>query len=479
MFKTSNLFLLILLASVLPSMVFAQHQDVFALPDIWKGRKKIPSDTNSILNAFKNGTANGHFRYYFSITDNESNLSDAYANAGGGGLRFETARYKGFNLAISGFYVYNLGSSDLSKLDTITNQGNRYEIGLFSIEDPTNKRSMERVEEFYIGYSFKETFITFGKQLINTPFINLQDGRMRPTGVEGIYVRSNNLAKRLNVEGGYLYNISPRSTVKWYKAENSIGLYPVGRDINGGRSEYFGNTQSKGIALIGAHYKANSWLKINLWNFAVDNILNSFFVQTNLVKQLKGSNNSIIGGLQFIRQDALGNGGNENQNLSYTQKGAKAVTFGAKVGIKTTLFETSLNYNRITNHGRYLSPREWGRDPFFTFMPRERNEGFANVHAFTSATKYTFKNKPLSITFMAGYFNLPDVLDFAANKYGVPSYAQTNLDIRYSFKKTFEGLDLQLLLVRKYAVGETYDNLNFVYNKVNMNHANLVLNYHF
>ena len=28
-------------------------------------------------------------------------------------------------------------------------------------------------------------------------------------------------------------------------------------------------------------------------------------------------------------------------------------------------------------------PREWGKEPFYTFLPRERNEGLGNIHAFT------------------------------------------------------------------------------------------------
>jgi hypothetical protein len=62
-------------------------------------------------------------------TDNESGLTDYFANAGGGGIRFETARFKGFQFGVSGFYIFNLGSSDLTKKDSASNQLNRYELG--------------------------------------------------------------------------------------------------------------------------------------------------------------------------------------------------------------------------------------------------------------------------------------------------------------------------------------------------------------
>lgn len=48
-------------------------------------------------------------------------------------------------------------------------------------------------------------------------------------------------------------------------------------------------------------------------------------------------------------------------------KGNNAVSFGARLGWKEKHQDISFNYTRITQLGRYLMPREWGRDPFFTF----------------------------------------------------------------------------------------------------------------
>lgn len=121
-----------------------------------------------------------YFRYYFSASDNDHGLTDYYANVVGGGLRFETAQFKGFQFGISGFYIFNIGSSDLSQSDAMTNQYNRYEIGLFDVQDLTNKNHIDRLEELFLKYNFKKSSIEFGKILINTPLINLQDGRCGP-----------------------------------------------------------------------------------------------------------------------------------------------------------------------------------------------------------------------------------------------------------------------------------------------------------
>jgi hypothetical protein len=124
-------------------------------------------------------------------------------------------------------------------------------------------------------------------------------------------------------------------------------------------------------------------------------------------------------------------------------------------------------------------PREWGRDPFYTFMPRERNEGFGDVNALMTKLQYTHPKKTFKSNFAVGYFDLPDVKNVALNKYGLPSYIQTNADIRYEFQGFLKGFDAQLLYVHKFNVGETYGNKNYVFNKTDMSTINFIVNFNF
>ena len=78
-----------------------------------------------------------------------------------------------------------------------------------------------------------------------------------------------------------------------------------------------------------------------------------------------------------------------------------------------------------------------------------------------------------------GYYQLPDVKNYRLNKYGLPSYSQVNLDIRYKFAKFFQGFETQLLIVGKIKNGETYNDKRFEFNKVNMVLYNFVLNFNF
>jgi hypothetical protein len=172
-------------------------------------------------------------------------------------------------------------------------------------------------------------------------------------------------------------------------------------------------------------------------------------------------------------------GGNKDVSKKFIQEGNVAMTLGARAGLKTKKMELTVNYNRIFDNGRYLMPREWGRDPFFTFMPRERNEGNGDVHAVVGKFSYHFPKPRVKLAFAAGYFKMPDVRNFALNKYGLPSYGQMNLDVRYAFGGIFKGLDVQLLVVGKLNMGETYGELKYEFNRVNLMLYNLVLNYHF
>lgn len=434
------------------------------------------ADSSSLLWAFKHGKTEGHFRYFFMATDNKKGLTDYHAHATGGGLRFESARFHGFQLGIGGFFIFNTGSSDLLKPDPATQQMNRYEIGLFDIEHPSNKNDIDRLEELFISYGWKNQSVKIGKQIINTPFINPQDGRMRPTGVEGAWYQ--NKSKRTQINAGVLWKISPRSTVRWFNIGESMGVYPQGVSESGSPSAYKNNITSNYVALFGITQKLNTRLKIQLWEQLVDQVFNTVMLQAD---QDFGSDESahVYTSVQGIMQQSLKDGGNTSPALTYMQKGSNALSFGARVGFKTKEEDVSLNYNRITGNGRYLMPREWGRDPFFTFLPRERNEGFGNLNAWMLQYKRKFGKTGLQSQIGLGYYQLPDVLDVRLNKYGMPSYTQFNVDVQYNFSGALNGAQLQCLYLYKGGNGNTYNNDKYVIHKVNTSLFNLILNYRF
>jgi hypothetical protein len=410
-------------------------------------------------------------------TENEKGLTDYYANAAGGGIRFESAPFHGFQIGVSGFYIFNLASSDFAIPDSVTGQFNRYEIALFDIEDPENKADMDRLEEFFIKYKNKKLGISFGRQLINTPFINLQDGRMRPTGVNGAWVHYDP-GKKIRMEAGWLYAITPRGTTRWFDIGKSIGVFSTGVNPDGSKSGYADNINSRWVALLGLNYKLSEQLTLKAWNTFTENVFNSALVELNWNRQLSG-NSSLFSAGQVIRQDAVNDGGNEDPRKTYFQKGGRSWVLGGRLGWKNKKWEASVNYTRITRDGRYLIPREWGRDPMYTFMPRERNEGLGDVHAVMVKIDHLFSGSGFRSSLSAGYYSLPAVSDYRLNKYGMPSYVQANLDIRYRFKGILQGFESQLLLVGKINRANEVNDKKYIINRVNLLHTNFLLNFYF
>lgn len=452
-----------------------QHQDLQEKPKIWQNDGKTSGDTTNILAAFKAGTFNGHFRYFFSSTINKGELSDYVANAVGGGLRYETASFYHFKVGVSGFYIFNAGSSHLAGKDELSGQSNRYEIGLFDVTDPENLSEINRLEEFFIKYQVAKIKVTFGRQLLNTPFINLQDGRMRPTAVEGLWIESD-FHKNHQIQLGWLNAVAPRSTSKWYGVGESIGIYPSGVDTKGQKSNYADNVITKGVLLANYQAKFDYPLIFNVWNMWVESVLNNTMLQADWEQKLKSG--KLYAGIQGSGQTKSGNGGNNDPSKVYYTNSSPVYTYGTRIGWKNMNWDYSLNFNRISASGRYLNPREWGRDYFFTFMPRERNEGFGDVTAFLAKVTYTY-NRNSSIQLAAGTFDLPDVKNVLVNKYGMPSYYQLNIDVRHKFTGALNGFEAQILWVSKFRKGETYNEPRYIIHKVDMNLLNVVLNFRF
>jgi hypothetical protein len=439
-------------------------------------RKSDSLEAHSFQEFFRRGTVFGHGRYMYMHTNNAPGLRDSYANAVGMGIAYESAPFRGLQVGLSGFFIYNIHSSDLASPDPITGQSNRYEVGLFDIERPNFHHDMDRLEDLYVKYSYRKSQLVFGKQHIRSPFINPQDGRMRPTLVEGLLFQLNEWEK-LRIEGGWLFGISPRSTVSWYTMGESIGIYPAGVDEAGRRSAYPHQTNSHHAAFLTLNYRpAKQWelMSSQLW---VENIFMNQLLELHW--GFKMGEVPLRLSAQGIGQWAVGFGGNPDPSKAYLATDHAAYTYGfrARTG-KAERLQMSLSYNRITDNDRYLMPREWGRDPFFTFLPRERSEGFSNVHAWVLSARKEFRTGLItSVGF--GKVDLPEPDDFKRNKYGLPAYYQMNLDLHYTFGGWLQGFTTQLLYVHKWQQNQRVYPAGYRLNKVDMGLMNVVLNYHF
>lgn len=439
---------------------------------------EIP-DTFSLHRIFAGGHFGGHIRQFTMLTDNAPGLTDYYALAAGAALHYETRPWHGFRLAMGGEFVTDLASSDFTKPDPVTGAYDRYDAGLYEVLELDNKEFLARLEDLNVQYGWRQNRLILGKQILKTPLANPQDGRMNISMFEGIYGYFEP-RKNLHLEGGWLWKSAPRSVNRWFETEKSVGLYPQGVATNGEKSDYAGNISSAGLVMFNACLKNKAGV-FDFWNYYFENVLNTAFFQWTKSANLDQNEqpNRLHFGTQIIRQDALNNGGNANPALAYVDKNSKSWVFGGFAAWSHAGSRLQLNATRITADGRFLFPREWGREPLFTFLQRERNEGLGDVWAFSGQFTRQYARFPLEWSVGAGYYRLPDVKNYRLNKYGLPSYSQLNIEARYRFKGRLEGLDARVLAVWKRNAGNLHDEERYRINKVDMANYNVIFNYLF
>jgi hypothetical protein len=348
------------------------------------------------------------------------------------------------------------------------------------MSNPDNHEDLDRLEDLYLRYYFtksNKSFIQYGKFHLKTPLINLQDGRMRPNLQEGFWAEWND-AKKFSASAGWLTRTSPRSTIHWYGIGKSL-IYPNGRAVNGLKADYTTSTKSDGIFISNIGIKPVQGVTYHLWNYYVDDLFN---ITLNKVEIKKKSNNKTwIAGVQYLWQKSVYKD-TFSIEKQYIGKDAQSHALSGRLGFTTTRGEEWLfNYTRITKHGRFLFPREWGIEPFYTFMQRERNEGAGDVHALTlQHSRFLDKHKDLSLLIAAGVYSLPDASNAKLNKYAMPSYYQINVKTKYRFRGFLRGLNLEMLYSYKGNLDKTIEVTTVNYhNKVDMHHFSVVMDYYF
>lgn len=460
----------LVLAVVLPVLAAAQHseQDIPS-NDTLRGGSKL-------YDVMKRGEVEGRFRQYNMLTINEGAPADYHAIAFGGTLGFTSQRWHGTRFKLSGGYTFDLATSDLTVPDPVTGLPNRYEIGLYDVNDPRHTNDLAYLHEFQLDWlaANGRTNIVLGKQEINTPFLNPQDGRMHPTLFEGLWGR-HRAADGTALEGGWLYRVAPRGSSEWYTVSESMAVYPAGRNVHGEASMHGEVLKSAGILALSAARPLGRKVGITIWDVYAENIFNTAMLQLDAgAREDRWS----ISGLA-IKQDPTASGEHALDSLAYMPEGEGSWAFSGRLRHVPGRFRWQLNYTRITAHGRYLMPREWGRDPFFTFLPRERNEGAGDLQAITLNLIWKDQSTGWRIELDGGAYRMPALDDARLNKYAMPSYAQVTVNAQYRLRGEWQGLAFQYLALAKLPIDEAGLTERQAFNKVDMLHMDLIINYVF
>ena len=457
----------------------SQHQD-----PSWSARRAVINEqcvqSDSLCNVLhKLGTFEGHVRNFFMSTINHNEYPDYFAWGIGGGLGYYSPVIRNFQLGMSGYIIYNLASSHLGPQPPFVN---RYEIGLFDVTNPDNHEDLDRLEDLYLRYYFSQksrSHVQVGKFHLKTPLINLQDGRMRPNLQEGAWMELNQLG-RLSIKAGWLWRTSPRGTIHWYDIGKSVGIYPGGRAVNGNKADYAGYVKTKDIWIGNAGVSLTPELNFQAWDYYADQLFNLSLSKLEWRRKLQ--THTFFSGIQYLWQHSVYDDTLAIEN-QYIGRGEQSHSFSARASLvhNSSGNEWNVNYTRITRHGRFLFPREWGIESFYTFLQRERLEGNGDVHAvMVQNNRFLDKQRHLSLQTSAGMNLLPSVTDSRLNKYAIPSYYQMNLRVRYKFSGFLHGLHADVLYLYKgNLVKGLEDTPGYYHNKIDMHHMSVVLDYYF
>lgn len=395
-------------------------------------------------------------------------LKDDFSLAQGGTLGIQTPYFHGLRANLSGYFIYNLASSDLAKPESITGALNRYEAGQFDITDRGTTKGLERIEQLNLEYEHRNFHAQLGRFQRETPFFNAQDGRMRPTLEEGLWLRQKWGKWSLRTAG--VWSVSPRSTVNWYPIASSVGLYGRGFRQDGTPNAYRIEDAGKVLWIAGAQGPLTKRSSLEVWSMAFPNVLHSHTAQY----EYRSGETKVR--LLAVAQGRLGQGGNADPYLAYIPESHRSFAFSSNVSLPLPKKRyLALSATRITSHGAYIMPREWGRDPFYTFMSRERNEGLGDVWAATAMLGVLRSHGSHELN--VGLYNLPDRSNFALNRYGMPSYWHANFAGRVRPQKAFQGVVLRYLIMYKGALYPSEVSLAQHFNRVGVWHVSLTADY--
>jgi len=437
---------------ILSTAALAQnnHQQYESIDSVKHGSFN-PNEAHSFNEWFKKGHVSGLFRSNTMQTFRPANKDISAAWGLGGRLYYHSAYWHGIQIGIGGIYTYNIVSTELSE-NSDSNYTPRWERQLFDLSDPENGHDLDRLEELFVKYRYKDSYIKFGKMVLNTPLVNPQDSRMKPSAFQGLWLDWNE-GHKFEINGGFLNKVSPRSTTEWINIGESIGLYDHLLSNDTTHIE----VQTKGLALLGGHYIPNQHISFHSWQYYIENVS---FITFN---QLEFDINQLNFGLQYYYQTST----HENEFTEFNDNNHTISARAKWIGDKIQL---SYNHTQILSNNAMQFPSEWGGEPFYTTISRHRIIGLEAVNS--KALKLDLQPLDGWKSLNVGLYGINSTFN---NSNENSSLTQFSLDIQTQFKGDWN--DMKIRLLNSYFIPKGYQEGNFLYERIF--HSQLIVNYRF
>lgn len=426
----------------------------------------------SLPQALHRGTFSGHIRTVFMATLNRGTAPDYYAHGVGAGLRYETQAWHGLQVGLEGFFLKKLYASPLAAEPG--RPESRYELSLFDQEHPHSRELLHQVEELWVRWQARPGWqLTYGRQQLDTPLLNSQDSRLSPNFVQGLWV-AGHLNAATTLQGGWLTHVAPRSTDRWYRLDEAVGRYSMGVAPDSSRASYLGRVRMHGLAVLGLRRTLGPHATVQAWQYFADHLLATSWLEGTRTLTRPAGTWTVSG--QVLWQHSLTNDVESPPSHRYSEPSEQARVLSTRLAYQRRAWQVAAQYTRVSAHGRYLFPREWGREPFYTTLPRERIEGAGDVHALGASVAWQRPHAP-RLEAGYGYYNLSR--QARLNKYSLPDFHQLNLTLTHTFTGTADGLRLRTLYAAKWGADRTSYLPVRAVNKVDLHHLTVALDYVF
>jgi len=432
---------------------------------------------HTVKDFFMKGRAHGHIRSYTMATIHEGSLKDYWTSAIGGALRYETAEWNGVSLGVKGIFTYEAFGMDLTEADEQIGKTAKWEQELYDVLRPGEYRDLDRLEELFVRYSIGDSDIRIGKVDINKgPLLMRRDGRMKPFVYRGAWARIKEFEER-DIFLGYIDGVSPRGMTEWFSLEDAIGILNNGYQPDGTPAEYHEHSGMEWIGVVGYEHEVSEGLELNLWNYYFHRNMDIIWIQTDWEK------NGWQAGLQYVHQMSMPSIGRAEYTNRYMQDGEQADVLSLRLGYapEGSSWEFSTAYLHAFDNGRFLFPRELGREAFYVSHPRFWIDGFGNTDVYMAQLAYESKKDEHGVFEMKARLSrldAPSADDTRFNKYAVPSTYQVMLFPKYAFHKSLKGVEMGLLYIWKIDRQEDRPLAERFY-RTDFHHLNLVLNIDF
>ncbi|MET4109051.1 hypothetical protein [Hymenobacter sp. UYP22] len=426
----------------------------------------------SLGEALRRGEFHAHARTVFMATRNRGAAPDYYAQGVGAGLRYESHAWHGLRVGVEGFFLKNLFSSALAAEPG--RPESRYELGLFDQEHPHHREILHQVEELWVSWQPRAGLqLTYGRQHLDTPLLNSQDSRLSPNFVQGLWAVAK-AGPTTTVQGGWLTHVAPRSLDRWYTLGEAVGRYSMGVAPDSSRAAYLGRVPTPGLAVLGVRRTLGPHATVQAWQYFAPRLLAASWLEGTRTFARPAGRWTASGQLLWQRSLTGQAGGPTNQR--YNEPGEQARALSGRLAYQHRAWQYAAQYTRLTAHGRFLFPREWGREPFYTTLPRERIEGAGDVHALGATVAWQRPHAP-RLEAGYGYFRLSR--EARLNKYSLPDFHQLNLTATHAFAGAADGLRLRTLYAAKWGANRASYLPARAINKVDLHHLTVALDYAF